>query len=1092
MNKKSVLLGACLLFGAATVSAQKRVTGRVLDSEGNPVPGATVRVEGSKVHTKTDADGRFTLTEVPAGTKKLTVSYLGMKTSQVSVSGNMDVVLQDDQHFDEAIVVAYGTSKKSHFTGVASSVGAEEIEKVQVSNPINALAGRVSGAQINTASGQPGVTSPTVRVLGITSIIAGKEPLIVVDGSPFDGDLNDINPADIENISILKDASSTSLYGARGANGVIMITTKKGKVGFSTISFDAKIGSNSRAIPDYKYITSPAKYYETYYQKLRNYYSTELGQSDFAAHNNANANLIDGSVGLGYLVYDVPTGQSLIGINGKLNPAATLGHHVGNYLVTPDDWGDATFRNSTRQEYNLSATGATAVSNFYASVNYLKNEGITAASSYERLTGRLKADYQVREWLKVGGNFNYAHSNTNMLGEDGSIASSGNIFSLTKMGAIYPVFVRDANGNIMRHEASGIPLYDFGNKDYLPYSRPYQGDANPLATNLLERNHDNVNMLNAVGEFEIKFLKDFRFQSVNSAYLSEDRGTQTTNPYFGLYAKDNGVVVKSHSRTFATNFQQTLNWVHTFAGAHNFNVTVGHEYYNQRAYMLYASKKNQFDPKNDELDGAVVDAKNSGSYRTRYNTEGWFGFFRYNYAEKYFLSATYRRDASSNFHPDHRWGNFGSVGAGWLINKEDFFNVAAFDELKFRLSYGTNGNDGIGGYRYTNTYSIQNGGGYPAIVPGTKGNEKITWETVGNFTTGFDFSLFDHRLYGSIDYFVRKTSDMLFSFPLAPSFGYGSYYANVGDMRNMGMLLELNGDIVRNQDFVLSARMNLTYYKNKIVKLPAERRTMVVDGVGGYSSSDMFYGQGRAMYTYHLKTYKGVDSNTGEALYAVADNVAKKDGRGRFVDANGNTFVGTDGKVATDIDKLTDEQKAQLVYNGTSANYAEADYHLHGTALAPVYGGFGVSAEYKGFDFNIDFQYQIGGQVYDTDYAYAMSADRGQAFHADLKNAWTKENPNTNIPRLQYGDQYATSSSSRFLTKASYLSLSNVSLGYSLPANLLSKIHVGKVRIYATADNVWLWSKRQGLDPRQSISGGVTSAYYPPIRTISGGIQVTF
>jgi len=1094
MNKKSVLLGACLLLGATTAFAQKRVTGRVLDAEGHPVVGATVRVEGAKTHTKTDANGRFTLTDLPASAKNLTVSYLGMKTQSVSVSGNLDVVMQDDQQFDEAIVVAYGTSKKSHFTGVASVVGSEEIEKVQVSNPVNALAGRVSGAQINTASGQPG-GSPTVRVLGITTVSddAGKQPLIVVDGSPFDGDMNNINPQDVESISILKDASSTSLYGARGANGVIMITTKKGKVGFSSITFDAKVGSNSRALPDYKYVKSPAKYYELYYKGLLNYFQNAQGLDPLSAHAQANANLVSGSMGLGYLAYDLPAGQDLIGLNGKLNPAATLGHHVGDaYLVTPDDWADVAYRNSVRQEYNLAATGATDVSNFYASFNYLKNEGIAAASSYERLTGRLKADYQLREWLKIGGNFNYSHANANSLGEDGDASSSGNVFAMTKMGAIYPVYIRDAQGNLIMHEASGLPLYDFGDGAYFPYTRPALNKANPLATNLLERNNTNSNMLNAVGEAEIKFLKDFRFRSINSVYLNEGRGTITSNPWFGGYASSNGIVNKGHSRTFTTNFQQTLNWMHTFAGLHNFNVTVGHEYYNRRSYSLSATKSNQFDPKNDELDGAVVDGKNAASSRSRYNTEGWFGFFRYNYAEKYFVSATYRRDASSVFHKDHRWGNFGSIGAGWLINKEDFFRSAAFDELKFRFSYGTNGNDLLLNYLYTNTYSIVNAGGHPAAKPNVKGNQDITWETVGNFTTGFDFSLFGHRLYGSVDYFIRKTSDMLSIFPLTPSYGYTGYYTNVGDMRNMGFLLELNGDIVRTQDFNLSARVNFTAFKNKIVKLPEERRTMVIDGVGGYSSGNYFYGEGESMYTYMLKTYVGVDKNTGEALYAVAENVAKKDGNGRFLDAQGHTFVGSDGKVATDINKLTDEQRGQLVYDGTTANYSEAEDHLQGTALAPVYGGFGLSAEWKGFDFNIDFQYQIGGQVYDSDYQQAMGASRGFAFHADLQKAWTSENPSSSIPRLQYNDPYMTSNSSRWLTNASYLSLNNVSLGYTLPTHLMKTAKISKVRLYVTADNVWLWSKRQGLDPRQSISGSTTSAYYAPIRTVSGGIQVSF
>ena len=349
---------------------------------------------------------------------------------------------------------------------------------------------------------------------------------------------------------------------------------------------------------------------------------------------------------------------------------------------------------------------------------------------------------------------------------------------------------------------------------------------------------------------------------------------------------------------------------------------------------------------------------------------------------------------------------------------------------------------------------IVNGGGYPAALPETMGNPDITWETNGNFNAGVEFELFDARLNGSIEYFYRKTSDMLFSFPLSPSFGYTSYYANVGDMRNQGVELDLKATPIKTNDFTWDINLNLTHYKNKITYLSEQSKTMTVDGVPGYSSGNYYFGEGEPLYTYRMKRYAGVDPKTGQAMYYM----------------NGENGL------------------------ETTTTYADGDYYLCGTALPDVYGGFGTSLSYKGIDLSVDFTYQLGGQVYDGDYASLMASPyasgKGTNFHADLFNSWTPDNTNSNIPRFQFGDN--PYSSDRFLTSASYLSLQNINLGYTLPASLTRKIEIEKIRVYLSADNVWYWSKRQGLDPRQSITGSVTNTYYAPMRTISGGITLTF
>lgn len=1069
MEKRLMTFIACLFLSLGMALAQTQVSGKVTSAEdGEPVIGASIKVVGTKTGAVTDINGNFSL-NAPAGAK-LEISYIGMNSQTVKAASNMKIVMNpDNKALDEVIVVAYGTAKKSAFTGSAAVMKTEDIAKVADSNPVQALTGKVSGVQINTQTGQPGVENFKIRIRGISSINAGSTPLVIVDGSPWDGDMNDINPNDIASMTVLKDAASAALYGARGANGVVIITTKTGKEGSSSITVDAKWGSNSRATQDYKYVKSPAKYYETWYKGLYNYAKAQ-GMGNESAVAWANENLCsDSDYGLGYNVYTVPDGQYLIGSNGRINPNATLGR-VYNYkgqdfMITPDDWTDATYQNSLRQEYAITATGSTDKSSFYGSANYLSNDGITKASNYKRFTGRLKADFQLRPWLKMGGNFSYSHANTNYLStdDDGAAGSSGNVFALTTVAPIYPLYVRDGKGNILYNSEAKLNVYDYGDGEVNGMIRPYISQANPLSSNQLDTHNQESNTFNAVGFAEIRFLNDFKFTSTNSVMDSEARSTLTTNPYYGQYAASNGQVTKAHTRRWSYNYQQLLDWHHAF-DKHDVDIMLGHEYYRTRYQSLDAYKTNMYSFDIPEL-SAAVNAGSADSYSDDYNTEGWFGRVQYNYAEKYFGSVSYRRDASSRFAPENRWGNFWSFGAAWLISKEKFFNVSWIDELKLKASYGEQGNDNIQDpvygwdrYLYQNTYDVVNSNGQPSLVPKAMGNRDITWEKGGNFNAGIDFSLFRSRLTGSIEYFYRKTTDMLFYFPLPTSFGYGGYYANIGDMRNSGFEFTFDGTIIKTKDLTWGINLNLTTYGNKITRLPEERKTATVDGIRGYASGNYFIGEGKALYNWYMPKYAGVDPETGVALYW-------KDVK----DANGN---------------VTGEEKTD--------KYSEATEHLCGTALAPVYGGFGTNLTWKGLDVSVNFTYQIGGKVYDSTYASAMKLDNGHIFHADILNAWSEDNKGSNIPRIQFNDTYTASQSDRFLTNASYLTLQDFTIGYSLPKQLIQSIGLTKVRLYVQGNNLWLWSKRQGLDPRQSISGETTAAYYSPIRTISGGVSVSF
>ncbi|MCH5229323.1 MAG: TonB-dependent receptor [Muribaculaceae bacterium] len=1045
--------------------------GTVLDASNNePLVGATVMPIGGGQGVAADVDGEFTLT-VPASVKKATVSYVGYKSQEVTLSDGMIVKLESSSsNLDEMIVVAYGTAKKSAFTGSATVVGAEEIEKSQVTNALNALTGKVAGVQLSNPTGQPGQNDPTIFIRGISSLNAGNSPLYIVNGAPYPGDINNINPADIESMTVLKDAASNALYGARGANGVILITTKKGKTGQNaTVTVDAKWGSNSKAMQEYKTIRDPRQYYELYYRYLKNF-AMANGLSDSSAHVFANNNLTNNSsYGLGYLTYTIPDGEYIIGSNGKFNGNATKGayrtYNGMEYYLQPDDWYDAAYKNSLRQEYNLSISKGTDGTNFYISANYLNNEGITPNSNYERFTTRLTADTQVNNWLKVGGDVSYTYYRSKFMTGEGSTNSSGNIFAFTQQIApIYPLYIRDASGKIMRNDA-GLKMYDYGDGENAGLVRPFFNNANAISDAMYDTSKYNGNAFTGLGFAEVRFLKDFRITSNNSFNYDETLSTYVNNPYFGNGVETNGTIQKISSRSINYTFQQLLNWEHTF-GVNNVAALVGHENYVSISNALSAYKLNLFDPSVEELNGALQDGSMSSS-AGKYNNEGWLFRVQYNYDEKYFGSGSFRRDASSRFDPKHRWGNFWSLGGAWLINKENFMMNASkwLDLLKIKVSYGEQGNDNIGDFLYTSTYSIVNSNGSASVIPGTLGNPNISWEKNGNLNYGVEFEMFNGRFSGSIEGFWRKTSDMLSWFTLPPSYGWTGYWDNIGDMTNTGVEIDLQGTLIATKDVTWTANFNLTYYKNKLSYLPEERKTMEVDGVRGYSSGEFFYGEGIPLQTYHLFKYAYPDSKTGEALYW------------HKIFENGKD---TGKREAVPYSKLDSDN----------------DYFLCGSTLPPVYGGFGTSVSFFGFDFSIDFSYSCGGKILDNMYMIYMGSPtqnmKGYNFHEDLLNAWTPTNTGSNIPALYFNDTSAATTSDRFLVDASYLNLQTINFGYSFPQKWVNKMKLQQLRIYFAADNVYYWAKRKGLDPRQSITGDVSNVVYSPIRTLSGGLSVTF
>ncbi|MGM9698801.1 MAG: SusC/RagA family TonB-linked outer membrane protein [Prevotella sp.] len=1083
MEKRIKTLLACLFLCVGMAMAQTQVTGTVIsDEDGEPVIGATVKVVGTNAGTVTDTNGKFSIT-CPKGKSTLSISYVGMDPIEVSARANMRIILKSNaKNLDEIIVVAYGTAKKSAFTGSAAEVKTADISKHVSSTGTSALVGKVAGIQATSSSGEQG-SAPTIRIRGIGSLSASSAPLYIVDGAPYEAGIANINPQDIESISVLKDASASAIYGARGANGVIIITTKKAKAGQDAqITLDAKWGSNSRLVPQYDVIDNPAEYYETHYRAMFNskYYN---GSSAAEAYAFADANLFNSANGgLGYQIYTVPEGEKLIGTNFKLNPNATMGYSDGEYYYTADNWYDETFHNSFRQEYNISVAGSSDRLRYYASVGYLNDGGIVNNSEYSRYTGRTNVEYQAKKWIKLTTNMGFTHTDSQKAAVTDSWGSSGNVFYICNMMApIYPLYVRNADGTIKTD--NGRVVYDTNQTNQ---TRP------SVVGNAVRDNEYNQN----------KFYQDI-FTGQWGAVITPLEGLNLTANYsvtsinnrrnylqstFGSGSSVDGAVSVTNYRYLTTNQQYLINYSRSF-GKHDAAILAGYEQYNWKKQYHYGYNDHLYNPFIGELSNATGTSQKSLSSNTdNYMTEGFFGRIQYDYDDKYFVSASYRRDASSVFAPGHRWGNFGSFGLAWQMNKEKFLeNVKWLDILKLKVSYGLTGNDNLTSVTYDrHAYADMYTASYNedtksySVTMVQKGNEDLTWEKSKAWNVGVDFEMFKSRLTGSVELYTRSTSDMLYfkNLPLSSGSTVSSYPVNVGSMRNQGIEVQLNGTIIRNRDLNWDVNLNFTHNKNKITELDP---SVTEEGLK-YSTSILKVGG--TVYQAYLYKYAGVDKEDGKAMWY-------KD-----------TYYDKDGKtVASTLAEGYDHTETT-----TTKEISKATKYDCGTTLPDLYGGFGTSLSAYGFDLSAQFSFQLGGKIYDGTYQSLMhnGLSKGSAMHRDLLDAWSPENKDSNIPRLSSAstDDPGVASQSpqdRFLTSSNYLCLNNLTLGYTLPRSIVAPLQLTGVRVYVAGENLFLLTKRKGLDPRYNYGiGGMTSgsgmqsSSYSGTRTITAGISVNF
>ena len=1076
MKKLFLLLLTIFAIGMCASAQTRTVRGIVLDVDNDePLPGVSVSA-GNVAGTVTDIDGIFSIV-VPAKTTKISFSYVGYKPVEMNIPAKGEMIVKmtaASTSLDEVIAVAYGTVKKSEYTGSASVIKADQLENVQVANVTNALSGKMAGVQTLSSNGQPGVGA-SVLIRGVGSINASTTPLYVVDGMPYNGDISAIATSDIEAMTVLKDAASTALYGERGANGVILITTKKGSEGQAKITVDMKWGSNSRSIPNYDVISDSRQYLETFYSSIYNTRHFVQNVSAEASHLYANSQVFNT---LGYQTWSVPDGQFFFDRNGKFNPNATPGYSDGRYYFIADDWSKGALINGLRQEYTASISGGTQRLNYYLSASYLGDEGIIYGSHFKRFSSRAAVDYQAKNWLKIGTNIMYTYSNTGYPSEqtnDG--ATTGNTFYFVNgIAPVYPMYIRNPDGSIKYNETYGKPIYDYGDgKDYgngrMGNTRNQSG--NPTGGLVYDTEDYLSDILDAKWYAVLTPIEGLSITGNAGMYIDNTRTHSLANGLYGQFSTIGGQAAQVAERIRVNTFQAIADYEHTFADLHNAAVMVGYESESLNTEYTQAIGSNLYQPLVPFVNNTSTDKRGYGA-ASNLAHRAFIARLRYNFDGKYYVTASIRRGGSSRFAPDKRWGTFWSASAGWDISKENFMldfsqNV---DILKFKISFGQNGNDAIGAnyIAYADQYQLVGSDG--VWSDGSlyyKGNRDITWEKSNAFNTGFDFSFWKGMLSGSVEYYNRQTSDMLFNIPVQSSLGYSSMPMNVGSMRNNGFELELNYRPINTKDLTLEIFANVTAPSNKVLKLAPE-----IIGADGYwkSSTYRWFKEGESMYQYFIPQYAGVDPESGFAQYWA---IAQKD----------LAATGAHGEV----------KEGELYKTLEWSEARDTNPAATGNMMPKVYGGFGVQLNAYGFDLTAAFSYQLGGKILDYGYQNLMhsGSNIGMALHKDALNAWTPDNKNTDVPMLFQNADYSYSNalSDRFLISSNYLSLNNLAVGYTFPTKWIEKMGLSSLRIYCQAENVALWSKRKGLDPRQGFIGSENYTY-SPIRTISGGLRVSF
>lgn len=1043
MKLRITILLILSVFQLAAFAQDRKVSGVVTQqSDNKPLPGVVVKVKGSKKGVSTDTDGKYVITLGPSE-NTLIFSFIGYQSKEQVVTANIQNVqlLSEENELNEVVVVAYGTANKATYTGSASVVNAKELENRQVSSVSRSLQGLVPGLQSVASAGQPG-SDATIRLRGIGSVNASSAPLYVVDGVPFSGNINSISNNDIQSVSVLKDASASALYGSRGANGVIIITTKQGQLNSKpAVTLNASTGVSTRAFRDYEYLDN-GQYFELYWEAIRN---NQLDQGKTAAQAAQYASTeLTGALKVN------PFGSAFpqpVGLDGKLVPGAVS--------IWNDDWTESLSRKGIRTQVDVGISGGSEDSRYFVSGGYLDDKGFIVGSGFTRYSARVNYNSKVNKWFEAG--INVAANTTSQDAPPQSDSDQGNFANFGRLVAnIYPVYERNPDATL-KLDANGEKIYDFGN---------YRPSAAATGNNLLgnaDLNKYSTKQDNLIlrGNLQLNILKGLKLKnSVNADYVN--RLTHTyVNPGFGSGLSTKGSVSKGSTRTLGVTINNLLDYTFDLAAQHHFNVLAGQELYLLNISGLSGSRSNfGFQGKDEPAAASLLNSFTGNS--DEYKLSSFLGKIDYNFNQKYYLSASFRRDGSSRFSPESRWGNFWSVGASWNITSEEFLkNVPWLNNLSLRSSYGAQGNDNLGGYyAYQDLYSIYNSLGEAGLVTSRLPTPGLKWESNLNFNSGIDFGLFNNRLSGSFEVYQRRSKDLLFSRPLSPSLGFTAIDDNIGSLRNNGFEAQLNVVPVRNDDFRWDFGINVGHFKNKITELP--QKEIISGSVGQLGSTKKLVVNG-SVYDFFIREWAGVDASNGKPLWYK------------------NTYTTNAEGIKT------------ITGRTTTSVFAEADQYFQGSALPDVYGGITSNFKYRNAELSLLVSYSLGGKILDLDEVMiSHNGDNpGRTWSKDVLDRWTPENPNTNVPRLNTQATNWNSISTRFLYDASYARLKNLTLSYNLPERWTSSIGFKRIKLLATGENLLTIFGHDGLDPEQAVDG-VTFYRYPAQKTISFGLNASF
>ncbi|WP_461589007.1 SusC/RagA family TonB-linked outer membrane protein [Winogradskyella sp.] len=1075
---------------------EKTVTGTVTTaSDGLPLPGASIIVKGTARGTQTDFDGKYSI-GVNEG-DVLEISYVGMDPKEVTIGAASvyDVALSEGSALDEVVVVGYSKTTKEAFTGTAAVVDMEGIDDKVVSNVTSALRGEVAGVNVITRSGAPGATAE-VRIRGFGSLNGNTLPLYIVDGAPIDGNatgvIQSINPSDIESMVVLKDAAATSIYGSRGANGVILITTKQGKAGVSRISVDVTTSVNTLFLPEYDIITNPEEYIGIEWRALRTK-GQLLGQADPSAW--ASANLYGDGTGETidniYNIWNVPGDQLINPATGRVNDGVQR-------RFTPQLWRDAAFGTGVRTEANLQFSGGNENTKYAVSLGYLDDQGYAVNSSYNRYTTRINLEHKPKEWLTIGGNIAWTGARSTNSGTQGSAGSSANPFALVyTTPAIYDVFLRDDQGVLVPDPIFGGAQYDFG------LNRRAWNATNGIGLANLDLTQSDINTL--LGNFNVGIdVTDWlSFEMRYSGQFDQRRNTNLNNQFYGGAANSGGSLFLDDDLRTNQNFLQLLRFTKSF-GDHDVELFVAHESTEDRFRTITGAAERAITEGATDLNQYTTPLGRATSFRLGWTLDSYFSGLNYDYQDKYFLTASLRRDGSSRFR-FNKWGTFGSVGLGWVVTKEDFMdNVGALDFLKLKASYGVIGDTGtalLNGFQVFNINQDPNGN-ISYTISGTAANPNLTWETSNIFQVGFESTWFDGRLGVDVDFYDKRTVDLIQIANLAPSSGQENIRYNSGELLNQGLEFNINAKIIEKENFRFSINLNGETFKNEVVEMPTDPFT------GEKAIFDDFnnIGEGRSQWDWYMREWAGVNPANGEALwymYYVDEN-----NNGIFDSGELSTFNGGTFEVDVDNDGINDNASGNLfeyqtlvpnanVRRTTTNNIQDATPLFTGKSAIPdLRGGFRLNFGFKNLDIAAQFSYSIGGYTLDRGYQTLMDNDLIGAnnYHRDILNAWSQPGDITDVPRTSAGfgnDGQQNTTSTRFLTKSDFFSLNNVNINYRLNQSFVESMGLEAVSFTLAGDNLMFLSRRDGLNPSTAI-GTTNSGIFMPVTTFSLGAKVQF